>query len=141
MKKWITLLYVSVFLLFLSACEGTTDNAVIEYRPSVIFSELEIKSAMDAVLVNFKDYRDCDLKKLWYEDVMCMHHIEMYMTYGKGSVNGVEENNVIILLGEFDVGENAAPYFAGEAVINWKWILIRKSAADEWIVDDAGWVR
>ena len=139
MRRMVTLLCTLFLSLCLFACEGTTDNAVIDYGDSAIFSKSEIKSAISAVLEDFKEYKDCDLVKLRYNDAMYLDHLEMYMTYGRGSVNGIGKENVIILLGEFNVGKNADPYFAGESVTNWKWILTRKSAVDDWIIDDAGW--
>jgi len=133
---------VLVLSLFWPGREGATGRVDIKYSESEIFSELEIQSAMEAVLANFKDYRECELTRLWYDDDTYMWHVDFYMEYGSGSVNGVRKEDVIIILGEFYVGEKADIYFRCAAMVrNWMWILLRDSVADEWVVDDAGWAK
>jgi len=141
MKKTVLLFCILALFLLLSACEGATHNADIHIGASTMFSEFELQSAADAVLVKFKDFYDCDLQKLWYDETVSASYIEeIYMVYGKGSVNGADKENVIILMSEFYVGENACVSLNRNSMItHWRWILIRASSADEWIVDDWGY--
>ena len=143
MRRSITLFSILVLSLFLTALKGTTNNVDIDYGSSVKFSEIEIKSAIDIVLADFakaKAYKGCDLTRLWYDEEESNQMVEIYMTYGRGSVNGVKKENVIILQGHFDVGDKADIYLKGEsAITNWHWTLIRNNSMDKWIIDGAGW--
>ncbi|OIJ14570.1 hypothetical protein BKP37_08055 [Anaerobacillus alkalilacustris] len=63
-----------------------------------------------------------------------------YLKYGKGSLNGIKEENVIILLSNFDVNSSGGDgsFEPNSSESNWKWILIRDSKTDNWRVDDWG---
>jgi len=142
MKRTLTLVCLLGALVLLSSCAraGITRNAEIHIGSSTIFSEAEIQSAMDAVLEKFRDFRGCDLLRLWYDEVESNRHIQMYMTHGRGSVNAVEQENVIILFSDFHAGSRACPSLNRNSVhTDWKWILIRESETCEWVVDDWGY--
>ena len=141
MKRVIMLCGILALSLLLTAFRGTTNNVDINYGSSDKFSESEIKSAVGTVLAHFtKVYKGCDLTRLWYSEAESNQWIENYMTYGRGSVNDVEKENVIVIQAHFNVSDKADIYFRGEsAVTNWRWTLIRNSLSDKWVIDDAGW--
>ena len=118
---------------------GDTSDATIDYGVSAKFSEAEIKMAVDAVLIKFKDFKECSLMKLWYDEMKSDLFAETYMLYGLGAVNGVKRENVVILFSEFYVGNRACVSLGRNSVIAhpWHWTLIRESETCEWVVD--GW--
>jgi len=105
MKTIVIILLVLMFCLSLLACDnaGITTDVKIDYGSSVLFSEAEVKSAVEAVLAKFKNFSGCDLLRLWYDESKSNSAIESYLTSGRGSVNGVERENVIILFSDFYV--------------------------------------
>jgi len=145
MNKIIMSLLILALSLCLAAFGGTTDSADIHYTNSIKFSEAEINAAIEIVLADFskaKAYRNCILTKLWYDESESNRWVKSYMTYGRGGINGINEDNVIIIQAHFDVGKKADIYFnPPSTVTNWHWILIRNSVTDKWVKDDAGWSR
>ena len=143
MKKLVAALLAFMLCILLPACDnaGEISNAEIDYGSSVLFSEAEIKSAVEVTLTKFKSFYGCDLLRLWYDESRSVSQLESYLIYGRGADNGVERDNVIILFSDFYVGHTG-----GESAFNrdftytdWMWILIRNRAEDEWIVDDWGY--
>jgi len=145
MKKIIVPSLILALLLCLTAFGGTTDNVDIHYSNSIKFSEAEIKAAIGIALADFsktKSYKNCVLTNLWYDEAESNQWVKSYMTYGRGDVNGIKEDNVIIIQAHFDVGKKAEIYFnPPSTVTNWHWTLIRNSVADKWVKDDVGWSR
>ena len=131
MKRTIAILLMLAMCISLSACKGAgkTSNAVIDYGTSTVFSEAEIKSSVDALLTKFKDFKGEELTKVWYDENKSASEVEQYMSNGRGSQNGVLQENVIILYSVITSNGNER---------EWKWILIRDSANDKWKVDDWG---
>nr|WP_242954637.1 DUF4829 domain-containing protein [Desulfitobacterium chlororespirans] len=63
------------------------------------------------------------------------------MSFGKGSVNGVKKENVIVLFSNFYVGGTGGkgslnPY---SLYNDRNWILIRDSESGNWRIDDSGY--
>jgi len=140
MNKTLILLCLIVVIISLSSCSGNVQNAEIHIGSSSIFSEDEINAAVTAVLNKFKDFTGCTLLKLWYDESESNNHVQSYMNYGRGSQNGVEQTNVIVLFSNFYAGSTACPSLNRNSTItNWSWILTRESAACEWTVDDWGY--
>ncbi|AGF55703.1 hypothetical protein Cspa_c19350 [Clostridium saccharoperbutylacetonicum N1-4(HMT)] len=63
------------------------------------------------------------------------------MKNGRGSVNGVKTENVIVLLSNFDVDSSGGDgsLNPNSTYDNYNWILIRDSKTDSWKVDDRGY--
>ena len=127
----------------LGACKqaGRTNNAEVTIGKSDKFSEEEINSAINTVKIKFKDFNGCDLKKLWYDEEKSNKFTQWYLEGGRGSVNGVQAENVIVLLSDFKVDSSG-----GDGSLNpnftytgWNWILIRDSKEGKWKVDDWGY--
>lgn len=123
-----------------SACSkvGKTDNVEISIGKSDKFTEDEINNAANCVKESFKSYKGCTLTKLWYDEEKSNQEIESYMKYGRGSINGVKPENVIIFLSNFDEDSSG-----GDGVLNpnstygdYNWLLIMDSETGNRKVDD-----
>jgi hypothetical protein len=144
MRK-LTIILCLILFCGLTACNsnepaGVTDNVKVDLGKSIIFTEEEIQSAVDCVKLKFKDFNGCVLKSLWYDEKRASTDIASYLTNGKGSVNGVKSENVIILYSDFYAGKNAAEGFNTDFnYTNWNWILIRDNKSGAWKADDWGY--
>jgi len=143
MKKIIVLLTIFVLFVSITACgnAGKTNNAEIDYGSSTKFSDAEIKTAVDTVLVKFKDFNGCDLKKIWYDESRSDSQVEGYLSNGRGSINGVKQENVIVLFSDFYVDSSGGDgsFNPDSTYTDWNWILIRESIDGQWKVDDWGY--
>ena len=142
MKSALRMVFLLMLCLTLVACSrtGKTDHAEIDYGKSTRFSQAEIKAAGEAVLEKFKDFRSCDLQGLWYDEDRSDPLVEVYLTYGRGSINGATQGNVVVLLSDFYVNSSGAdPSFNPDTTYtNWQWVLTRTSSENPWTVDDWG---
>ncbi len=81
------------------------------------------------------------LTKIWYDEEISNSLITVYLKNGRGAVNGVKSENVLILLSEFYVdrsGEN--PVLNSDSIYtDFQWILIRDINSSNWIIDDWGY--
>lgn len=143
MKKMIFSLCLILVVISLVAFKqvGRTNKVVVSIEKSNKFSETEINDAINRVKKKTKDFKGCNFTKLWYDDEKSNNFIKGYLTNGKGSVNGVKAENVIVLLSNFDVDSSG-----GDGSLNpnstysdWNWILIRDSKTSNWKVDDWGY--
>jgi hypothetical protein len=112
----------------------------IEAGRSIKFSEEEVTEAINLVQTEF-NFPSAKLTKLTYDEEKSERLIKGYMQNGKGSVNGVDPNNVIILLSEFHVdGSGKNPVLnPNSTYTDYQWILIRQSENSNWIIDDQGY--
>ena len=132
-----------VALMLCVGCQhaGQTAGAEVRYGSSTRFSQAEVKSAVDTVLVKFRDFKGCDLKAIWYDESASDLEVDSYLAHGGGSYNGVARGDVIVLLSDFHVAPSGAdPSFnPGMTYTGWNWILIRDSPQGPWRVDDCGY--
>lgn len=64
---------------------------------------------------------------------------EAYMKYGRGSINGVKEENVIIYKVKYDVKYKKDGIGPQDSGIYIKWFtIIRKDKNSPWLIDDIG---
>ncbi|MDD6796273.1 MAG: DUF4829 domain-containing protein [Clostridiaceae bacterium] len=142
MKKIIVSLCFAIFLLSLNGCNNTkvSNDLNIEIGKSTKFSQSEINDAIDCVKDNF-DFKACTLTKLWYEEKQSNSLVDAYLNYGRGSVNDVKNEDVIVILSNFvvdDSGDN--PVFnSNSSYTNYSWTLIRKGKNSKWEIDDCGY--
>ena len=143
MKKIITSLCLILVVFTFASCSqfGKTNNVVVSIGKSDKFSKKEINDAIKCVMKKFKDFKGCNLTKLWYDEEQSNNEIKGYMAGGKGSVNGARPENVIILFSDFDVDSSGADegFNPNSTYSNWNWILIRDSKTGNWRVDDWGY--
>ncbi|WP_345788634.1 DUF4829 domain-containing protein [Desulfitobacterium chlororespirans] len=109
---------------------------------STKFSKEEVQTAVNCVIENFEEsFKGCYLLKLWYDEKESNSEFVTYMSFGKGSVNGVKKENVIVLFSNFYVGGTGGkgslnPY---SLYNDRNWILIRDSESGNWRIDDSGY--
>ncbi len=105
------------------------------------FSDKEINEAISAVKKKFRYFKGCTLTELYFDEEKNNTETLSYLSSGRGSVNGVKEENVIILMSSFKVDESGGDgsFNSNETYSNWMWILIRQNKSSPWIVDDWGY--
>jgi len=143
-KRIAVLLCAVSIVLLLSACSlnaGTTKNAQIVLGESKTFSSDEISAAKDCVMKKFKEFEGCDLLELRYDEERSIREVNDYMSTGRGQVNGVARENIIVLHSSFYVDSSG-----GDGSLNpdseysgWMWILVRDNEHSAWRVDDWGY--
>ncbi|APH06514.1 DUF4829 domain-containing protein [Bacillus weihaiensis] len=143
MKK--TLFFLSLLIVFVFSMVyngfGKVDHVQVSIEESTAFSKEEINEAVVAVKKKFKDFIGCTLTHIWYIEDKSMKITDDYMKYGNGSVNGVQQENVIVLLSSFKVGSSGGdgslePH---STYTDWNWIVVRDDHSDKWRVDDWGY--
>jgi len=144
MKKTILCLFVIISFIALVGCDrsqGIVANAQVDIGTSIRFTQQEIEEAVDRVKEKFVDFKGCELIRLWYDEDSSYRSIEIYMTSGRGRVNDVVRENVIVLLSDFKVDSSGGDgsFNPNSTYYNWAWILIRDSENDSWRVDDWGY--
>ena len=134
------LVVVIVIVISTTKQRGITDNVVINIGESSKFTEEEINKAVDCVINNF-DLSGCTLTKIWYDEEKSNSSVEGYLQCGRGSVNGVNPENVIILLSNFDVDDSGdiLALNPNSTYTNYNWVLIRSSKRSKWRIDDRGY--
>lgn len=143
MKKMIYFLCLILVVFPLVSCKqaGKTNNVAVSIEKSSKFSEEEINDAINCVKKKFKSFEGCNLTKLWYDEEKSNNIIEGYLSNGRGSVNGVKAENIIVFLSDFDVDSSGGDgsLNPNSTYSNWNWILIRDSKTGKWQVDDWGY--
>ena len=140
---------IFLFLCFvcLAACSsaGKTNNAEVDYGRSAKFSEVEIKSAVEAVLIKFKTFKGCELTRLWYDEEKSDRMIQQDLSSGSGGNtiknSGADPENIIILYSDFKTSKSSIDVGFDPDVTysNWSWILIWENADEKWKVVDWGY--
>lgn len=101
------------------------------------FSEEEIEDARQAALSYFEEEApERELQELWYDNEFCIRQRVSYLLYGRGAVNGVSADDVIIFLCDFTIP--AENIMEGEYT-DYNLILIREGKDGEWHLDDQGY--
>ncbi len=140
--KSIAVLFLVVVMCFFIGCMYSRDNINITYGKSDKFCSDEIKNAIDCVIIKFnRDFRGCRLTDIWYDEDSSDLSVQSYLHYGRGSINNVEEKNVIVLLSNFNVDASGGDgsLEPNSKYTDWEWILIRNNKNDNWIIDDWGY--
>lgn len=114
---------------------GNIDNVSEGSLKSEIYSENEIKDAMNIVKQKFKrDFKGCTLTDLWYgENISSRSTAEWAKQYNA--------DEAIILSSNFDVDSSG-----GDGSLNpnttytkWQWILVRDKSNNEWSLKTWGY--
>ncbi|MGM9613733.1 MAG: hypothetical protein ACI3XZ_09510, partial [Butyricicoccus sp.] len=112
-------------------------NAIVKYVctsgvPHVSFTDEEIQAAEQAAREYFSAEAPArELNALWYDDARCQWMRLTYLKNGRGAENGVNPQNVLVLLCDFTID--------GEEHPDWSLIFIRDSAQAAWRLDDQGY--
>lgn len=144
MRKIILFTCLLLLIFTLVACiqGGDTKNVSTNIGESNKFSEVEISDAISSVKEKFKkDFQGCTLTDLWYDEEFSNRFVEGYLKGGRGSLNNVKRENVIVLSSNFDVDSSGGDgsLEPNSTYTSWSWVLIRDSKTDKWRVDDWGY--
>ena len=112
--------------------EGDTGSAT-EQRKAV---SANIKKCINEKLATFEE--ECELIDMWYDKEKSDRVIDSYIKYGKGSVNEVKRENIIVIMSDLKTGENTWSFEPHTIYTDWNWILVRDNPDSEWVVDDYG---
>ena len=132
--KWKSMIVLLLALLILSGCAyGNTDVVEMVVGESELYSEEEIRDAMDLVLKQFgKGFGGCVMLKLWYDEEASLKEAD-----DLAEQYGGEE--AIVLYSHYWVdGSGRSPSLNPNSLYrNWGWILIRNGG--KWEVKDWGY--
>lgn len=131
---------LSIFLV-VDCNKGSISNDIsIEISESTKFSKDEIENAIQCVKSNFS-FPAATLTKIWYDEEKSNYLVDGYLENGRGLTNGVNEEDVIILLSNFDVdgSRDNAVLNPNTTYSDYQWILIRDSENNAWKIDDFGY--
>lgn len=142
MKKVILLISIIVLVFSLVACKQSNkvDDVITEVGESTKFNEREVSEAIDTVKNGF-DFKGCTLKKVWYDEEKSNYAASGYLGNGKGSINGVKPENIIVVLSEFDVDSAGGDgsFEPDSTYSDWQFILIRDNKESDWEINDWGY--
>ena len=105
------------------------------------FTEDEITAAVEMVHQLFDGDAAGTLEFCDWDPVYALGRTKRYLRSGRGSVNGVAEENVFVVRVTFTTGgEDAVRQTALEAdsTYDWDYILIRENKDAPWVIDDWG---
>ena len=123
------LLSICICFILVACNSGKVSDVKVTIGDSNKFSETEIKEAISLVKTKFKDFKGCNLKKLWYDEEK-----------SDANVKG-ESENTIVLLSNFETDKSAVSqgFNPNSNYVNWMWILTRESKSENWKVTDWGY--
>lgn len=139
MKKILMILLSLCIIFNLSACNKAEESKIERnIGKSEKFSTEEINKGMVAVEQYFK-LKDAEITKIYYDEEKANEDVETYMTYGKGSQNDINSDNVLIIYTDFTVSSDENETIDAGDYKAQKWILIREDKNSDWKVDDYGY--
>lgn len=138
-RRTVALCAILLLCTMLSSCAskpnpGTTGNAKLEIGESSVFTESEIRTAMDCVLVKFQDFEGCNLTRLWYDE----ERSDDFFYHNSGV-------NQIMLLSDFTTDSTHGYWYSdsgfepNSTYTDWQWSLTRDNPEGEWKVKDWGY--
>ncbi len=135
------------------------------YNTNQPFTESEINSARavvqeyfkaktahdkEAIIATLTEHHNTPNTVFWQDEKIELNNIELdltdetkngYLTTGRGRVNGVSAENVIVFKADFTVSynENEKSAFNVGRYTDYAMILIRDNANGKWLIDDMGY--
>lgn len=127
---------IGIIIYYLNTYKvGNIDNVSEGFVKSEIYSEEEIKDAMNIVKKKFeKDFKGCILTDLWYgENISRRSESEWAKQYNA--------DEAIILLSNFNVGSSGmdGSLNPNTTYNEWQWILVRNNSNDKWSLKTWGY--
>ena len=129
-------------LCIFSSCSSpgwVTENTKITIGESEKFSREEIEQAIEVVKKDENGIYETTLLSITYDENRSEVDISSYMNGGKGSFNGVNPENVIVLFADFKTYGGQAVLDSYKVYTDYKWILIKKDKDSPWVIDDRGY--
>lgn len=154
MKRFVISLFAVLLVFSLVGCnQKSTDKDIVMENEASISDELityigdsdkfdkeEIENAIKIVKENFS-FPASTLTKIRYNEELSDKFTKMYLEDGRGLVNGVKAENVIVLLSNFDVDDSGDNLVlnADSTYEDYQWALIRDNKTSDWKIDDSGY--
>ena len=139
MKKILLTLLSLLIILNLSACNKAEESKIERnIGKSEKFSTEEINKGMIAVEQNFA-FKDAELTKIYYDEEKSNEVVDVYKTNGRGSLNDITPDNIMVIFTDFTVSSDANETIDAGDYKAQKWILIREDKNSDWKVDDYGY--
>ncbi|MDQ0230196.1 DUF4829 domain-containing protein [Metabacillus malikii] len=132
---------VSLISIVYHIYTGKVNQVQVTIGESNKFTDEEINEAVVAVKKKFHAFQGCTLTELWYSEEESNERVIDYLNYGTETPNEIKEDNIIVLLSNFDVNSSGGDgsFEPNSTQTKWQWILIRDSATDKWRVEDWGY--
>ncbi|WP_208615660.1 hypothetical protein [Gottfriedia luciferensis] len=129
-----------VVLFSINLYNHKTDKVQVKIEKSNKFTEDEINSAITIVKKNFK-FQGCELTDIWYSEKKSEALTKAYLKNGGGYEKGIKEDNVIVLLSNFNVNSSGGDgsFEPNSTQSNWSWTLIRDNKKGRWSVVGSGY--
>ena len=134
MKKIISVVLILVCVLTLSACGGDVSNVQITDNSSKVYTDEEIKDAIDVTFDYFKkEFKGCTLKEITY---IGDDKLSDYQEFAERN----NADDVIVLISTFEVGASGGDGSLNpdSTYENWNWILVRNKG-ENWKHVDHGY--
>jgi len=140
MKIIFSICTLLVFVFSIYLYKHLTDPVQVRIEKSNKFTEGEIKSA----IINLKrkfNFKGCELTDIWYTEKQSKILTEAYLKNGGGSENGIKEENVIVLLSNFNVNSSGGDgsFEPNSTQSNWSWTMNRDSKKEKWRIVSSGY--
>ncbi len=122
MKKLICVLLILSVLLSLCACGGDVYGVeIVDWEPSVLYTDREVRSAMRAVMRYFgRGFNGCKLTQLAYPGDSAADEFEQW-----AEQYGADEAIVIYSSFDVDASGGNGSLEPNSTYRNWKWVLVR----------------
>ena len=134
MKKMIALVLALVCVFSLVACGGNAKNVKITDYSSEIYTDAEIKSAINVAINYFeKNFEGCTLTEITY---LGDDKLDDWQEFAERN----NADDVIVLVSTFEVGASGGDgsLNPNSTYTNWKWILVRIDGG-KWMHIDHGY--
>ena len=134
MKKLIALVLALVCVIGLVACGGNVKNVKITDYSSEIYSDAEIKNAIDVAINYFKkNFEGCTLTEITY---LGDDKLDNWQEFAERN----NADDVMVLVSSFNVGASGGDgsLNPNDTYTNWKWILVRTNGG-KWEHVDHGY--
>ena len=137
MRKIVCCTLIVCLAFLLTACSGVARFATVQIGESEKFTKDEIKEAVQ--VVRESAFESTFVTRIVYDEARSDAVVQGYMETGKGSINGVAADNVIVLFTDFVTGGNTGALNPHDVYTGYNWILIRDGEGGVWTVDDCGY--
>ena len=134
MKRTRILFLLLAAVLLLTGCGGRVNELQREIVPSSVYTDAEIKDAMDVAIVHFKkEFGGCHMTKIYYSD-------EKSLEAGEAWAENYDDDEGIVLLSDFTVDSSGGDgsLTPNSTYNNWQWILTRPNGG-KWVLRTWGY--
>lgn len=139
MKKILLTLFSLLIIFNLSACNKAEESKIERnIGKSEKFSTEEINKGMVTVEQNF-EFKDAELTKIYYDEEKSNEEVDVYKTYGTGSLNDITPDNIIVINTDFTVSSDINEGLSEGEYKAFNWILVRDDKNSDWKVEEKGY--